>query len=301
VTGDRVPEARETADDGEGPAFRSGFVSVVGRPNVGKSTLVNRIVGEKVSITARTPNTTRTRIRGILHGPSYQAIFVDTPGIHRPRTPLGTRLNQAATDALVDVDITVFVIDATAPIGPGDRFVAERLDRDAIVVVNKIDSASPTATLGQLAAAAGTLGLDAAELFPVSARTGKGVPELVAEIVGRLPPGPRFYPDDLVRDLPDPVFVAELVREQLLRVAREELPHSIACRVTEWEWPYIAVEILVERESQKAIVIGKGGTVLRDAGTAARRQLPDGAYLDLRVRVEKSWQRRTDVMDRLGY
>jgi GTP-binding protein Era len=285
----------------EGDGFRSGFVTVVGRPNVGKSTLVNRIVGEKVSITSRTPNTTRTRVRGILHGDGFQIVFVDTPGIHRPKTPLGTRLNQAATDSLVDVDCTLFVIDATAPVGRGDRFVAERLSRDAIVVVNKIDTAKPEETLRQLAVASESLGLDASEFFPVSAKTGKGVPELVAEIVRRLPIGPRFFPEDLVREVPDPVFVAELVREQLLRVAREELPHSIACRVTEWEWPYIAVEILVERESQKAIVIGKGGSILRDAGIAARKQLPDGAYLELRVRVERDWQRRTDVMDRLGY
>jgi GTP-binding protein Era len=281
--------------------FRSGFVTVVGRPNVGKSTLVNRIVGEKVTITSRTPNTTRAPIRGILHGADFQAIFVDTPGIHRPKTPLGTRLNQSATEALVGVDCTLLLIDATAPIGRGDRFIAERLTSGTIVVVNKIDVARPEETLTQLAAASASLGLDTSEFFPVSAKTGLGVPELVEEIAARLPLGPRFYAEDHVRDLPDPVFVAELVREQLLRVAREELPHSIACRVTEWEWPYIAVEILVERESQKAIVIGKGGTVLRDAGIAARRQLPDGAYLDLRVRVERDWQRRTDVLDRLGY
>jgi GTP-binding protein Era len=281
--------------------FRSGFVTVVGRPNVGKSTLVNRVVGEKVTITSRTPNTTRSPIRGILHGENFQAIFVDTPGIHRPKTPLGTRLNQSATDALVGVDCTLLLIDATAPIGRGDRFIAERLSPGTIVVVNKIDVARPEETLAQLAAASASLGLDASEFFPVSAKTGLGIPELVSEIASRLPVGPRFYGEDHVRDLPDPVFVAELVREQLLRVAREELPHSIACRVTEWEWPYIAVEILVERDSQKAIVIGKGGTVLRDAGIAARRQLPDGAYLDLRVRVERDWQRRTDVLDRLGY
>jgi GTPase len=281
--------------------FRSGFVTVVGRPNVGKSTLVNRIVGEKVSITSKTPNTTRNSIRGILHGPDFQAIFVDTPGIHRPKTPLGTRLNKSATDSLHDVDCTVFVIDATAPIGRGDRFIAERLSAGTIIVVNKIDTAKPEETLRQLATASESLGLDASEFFPVSAKTGKGISELVDEIVTRLPLGPRYYPDDLVRELPDPAFVAELVREQLLRVAREELPHSIACRVTEWEWPYIAVEILVERDSQKAIVIGKGGTVLRDAGIAARKQLPDGAYLELRVRVERDWQRRTDIMDRLGY
>ena len=281
--------------------YRSGFVTVVGRPNVGKSTLVNRIVGEKVSITSRSANTTRSSVRGILHGDNYQAVFVDTPGIHRPRTPLGTRLNQSATDALDDVDCTVLVVDATAEVGRGDQFVAERVAAGSIIVVNKIDVARPEIVMRQLKRASDMLGVEQAELFPVSARTGRGVGDLVAEIVRRLPEGPPLYPDDLVRDVPDPVFVAELVREQLLRVAREELPHSIACRVTEWEWPYIKVEILVERESQKAIVIGRGGAVLRDAGSAARRQLPPGAYLELRVRVEKDWQRRGDVMDQLGY
>jgi GTP-binding protein Era len=293
-----VPD-EDRIEAGEG--FRSGFVSIVGRPNVGKSTLVNRILGEKVSITSWNPNTTRTAIRGVLNGDGYQIVFVDTPGIHRPRTELGTRLNATATAAVSDVDVNVLVIEASAPIGPGDRFVAARLPKDSIVVVNKLDAVDPKKVFEQLEHAQRELGLDDSEFFPISARTGKGVPELVAHLVGRLQPGPRFYDEDVVRDTPDPVFVAELVREQLLRVAREELPHSIACRVVEWEWPYVRCEILVERESQKGIVIGRGGDVLKAAGEAARAQLPDGTYLDLVVRVERDWQRRGDVIDRLGY
>jgi GTP-binding protein Era len=279
----------------------SGFVSIVGRPNVGKSTLLNRILGEKVSITSWNPNTTRTAIRGVLNGPDFQIVFVDTPGVHRPRTELGTRLNATATATVADVDVNVLVIEASSAIGPGDRFVAARVPKNSVVVVNKLDAVDQKQVFEQLQHAKDELGLDDAEFFPVSARTGKGVPELVEYLISRLGVGPRFYGTDVVRDTPDPVFVAELVREQLLRVAREELPHSIACRVVEWEWPYVRCEILVERDSQKGIVIGHGGAVLKAAGEAARAQLPDGTYLDLVVRVERDWQKRKEIIDRLGY
>lgn len=281
--------------------FRSGFVSIVGRPNVGKSTLINQILGEKVSITSSTPNTTRTSVRGVLNGEGYQAVFVDTPGIHKPRSALGTRLNATATDSFGDVDICVLVIDASAKIGPGDRFIAAQLPKDALVVVNKIDVTRENTLIEQLTRAATELGLGEAEYFPISARTGKGVKGLINYLAEHLPEGPRYYPTGMVRDVPDAFFVAELVREQLLRNAREELPHSIACRVTEWEWPYIRCEILVERESQKAIVVGKAGSVIKAAGIAARAQLPEGAYLDLIVRVERDWQKRLDIIERLGY
>jgi GTP-binding protein Era len=284
-----------------GALAHSGFVSLVGRPNVGKSTLLNRILDTKVSITSRSPNTTRTRLRGILNGPDHQVVFVDTPGIHRPRTPLGERLNETARGALEDVDLAVLVVDASAAIGRGDRYVAARLPSDSVVAVNKVDRASRRQVLDQLARAAGELGLEDAEYFPVSARTGSGVAELVEHLVSRLPPGPRYYPPEAVRDVDEAFFVAELVREQLLRVARDELPHSIACRVVEWDWPYVRCEIAVERESQKAIVVGRAGSVLKAAGTAARAQLPPGTYLDLRVVVERDWQRRSEVIERFGY
>jgi len=280
------------------PGFRSGFVSLVGRPNVGKSTLLNRILGHKVAIVSDKPQTTRHRIQGVLNRPDAQVVFVDTPGIHKPRTPLGERLNVAAESTIGDVDVVVLVIDATQPLGRGDRWVADRVPRDAVVVVNKVDAARPETVLGQLHAAAE---LDRSEYFPVSARTGDGVDALVDNLVSRLPEGPRYYPEGMITDVPEAFRVAELVREQLLAVARDELPHSIATRVTEWEWPRIRVEILVERESQKGIVIGHRGAVLKHVGTAVRRQLPEGAYLELHVSVDKDWQRRPGSLDRLGF
>jgi GTP-binding protein Era len=267
---------------------------------VGKSTLLNTILGQKVSIVSDKPQTTRSQVRGVLTLPDAQIVFVDTPGIHRPRTPLGERLNAAATGAVDDdVDVVCLVVDATQPIGPGDRFIAERVPPAGVVVVNKTDKASPDDVLVQLARAADQL--DLSEYFPVSALTGEGVQALVDHLVARLPEGPQYYPDDMVTDVPDAFWVAELVREQLLAVTHDELPHSIATRVTEWEWPYIRVEILVERDSQKGIVIGKKGLVLKQVGTAVREQLPKGAYLDLHVKVEPNWQHRHHALERLGY
>ncbi|MBV9411218.1 MAG: GTPase Era, partial [Acidimicrobiia bacterium] len=240
----------------------------------------------------------RTEVLGVLTRPDTQIVFVDTPGIHKPRTLLGERLNDTATAAIGDVDVVCLVIDATAPLGRGDKAVAERVPNDAFIVVNKVDRASPDEVLQQLLRAAE---LERAEYFPVSAVTGEGVDALVAALVERMPEGPQLYPDDMVTDVPEAFWVAELVREQLLAVAREELPHSLACRVTEWEWPRIRCEILVERESQKGIVIGKGGEVLKKVGTAVRAQLPEGAYIELFVKVDKDWQRQPKALDRLGY
>ena len=317
--------------------MRSGFVAVVGRPNVGKSTLVNQMVGTKVAITSSRPNTTRHRILGVLHdtGADAQVVFVDTPGIHRPKTALGNRLNETATDALNDVDVILAVVDATAKIGPGDRTVLERAARSVqragaaaggdeedddegddegdgadpvpslVVVVNKVDRANSAQVLERLTeakAAVDALGdLPGVEYFPVSARTGRGVEALTDHVVARLAEGPPFFPPDVVTDTPEALWVAELVREQLLAKTRDELPHAITCRVTEWEWPHIRVEIIVERDSQKAIVIGKGGEVLKAVGIAVREELPEGTYLDLHVKVERRWQNRAEMLDRLGY
>ena len=278
--------------------MRSGFATLLGRPNVGKSTLLNQILGTKVSIVSDKPQTTRNQIRGVLNREGVQVVFVDTPGIHKPRTTLGQRLNATAQAAAGDVDVVLLVIDATAPLGKGDRWVASRVPPSALCVVNKVDVASKPTIISQLMAA-GDLGLS--EYFPVSARTGEGVDVLVDAIAARMPEGPQLYPDDMITDVPEAFWVAELVREQLLVVARDELPHSIACRVTEWDWPHITVEILVERESQKGIVIGRGGAVLKEAGTRVRAQLPEGVYLELVVRVDKDWQRRPKALERLGY
>ncbi len=278
--------------------FRSGFVTLLGRPNSGKSTLINAIVGTKVAIVSDKAQTTRHAVRGVLHNDGVQVVFVDTPGIHKPRTALGERLNATAADAADDVDVVCLCIDATRPLGKGDRFIAERLSADSIVVVTKIDAAPRSKVVAQLAAA-GELGF--AEYFPTSARTGKGVDALVSRLCELMPSGPPLYPPDMVRDMPEARWVAELVREQLLAVTREELPHSITVAVTEWEWPRIKVEILVERESQKPMVIGKRGSILKQVGTAARAQLPKGVFLELRVGVEKNWQRRPEMLDRFGY
>ncbi len=281
-----------------GSPLRSGFVSLIGRPNVGKSTLLNRMLGQKVSIVSDKPQTTRHQIRGVLNRPGAQLVFVDTPGIHKPRTLMGERLNSTAIEAASEVDVVCLVLDATAPVGRGDAWVAERVPANAVVVLNKIDRADRDAVMEQLARAAE---FERASYFPVSARTGRGVDALVDHLIGLLPEGPRWYPEGMASDVEEAMWVAELVREKLLALTRDELPHSIACRVTEWEWPRVRVEIIVERDSQKGIVIGRRGSVLKQVGTEARRELPAGIFLDLHVVVDREWQRRPRSLDRLGY
>ena len=279
--------------------MKSGFVALVGRPNVGKSSLVNAICGQKVSIVSNKPQTTRFRVRGVLTRPESQIIFVDTPGLHKPVTALGERVNATALESTGDADVVCLVVDATQPIGKGDHWVAGRFDiSKAVIVVNKIDRVGPKELMLQLQRAAE---LGAQAYFPVSARTGEGVATLVDYLGGRLPEGPLYFPDDVVSDLPDEEWVAELVREQLLRITHDELPYSIATRVTEWEWPRIRCEIIVERDSQKGMVIGKGGSVLKEVGEATRKQLPPGVFLELHVKVDKNWQRKPDRVERLGY
>lgn len=296
-----APGESESGMGGEEADFRSGFVALVGRPNTGKSTLLNRIIGTKVAITSPVPHTTRTRIRGVLDRPDSQLVFVDTPGFHKPKTALGERLNETASASFDDVDVCVLMVEANSAIARGDRFVADQLPRGSVVAVNKVDRATRSQVLEHLAKAQESLGLPDAEYFPISALSGDGVAELISYLVGRMPTGPRYFPPGMVTDVPEAFFVAELVREQLIRFAEEELPHSIACRVTEWEWPRIRCEILVERDSQKGIVIGRGGSVLKAAGIAVREQLAPGAYLELFVKVEKGWQRHPELIERLGY
>ncbi len=316
--------------------FRSGFCAVVGRPNVGKSTLVNYMVGTKVTIVSPRPNTTRSQVRGVLNRPDAQVVFVDTPGLHKPKTALGERMNESATSSLDDVDVVVAMVEATGAVGPGDKMVlaqsarrvrsmaratamerelgvgGERVigDPTLLVVVNKIDRVGGDGVLTHLTAVSKAIAsIDLAdnggpvpvEYFPVSATTGEGVDALVDAVVARMPEGPRYYPEGMVTDVAEAFWVADLVREELLHRVQDELPHSIACRVTEWEWPRVRCEILVERDSQKGIVIGKGGQTLKEVGTAVRKQMEPGAYLELFVRVEKRWQQREDSLDRLGF
>jgi GTP-binding protein Era len=279
--------------------FRSGFVTLVGRPNVGKSSLVNAICGHKVSIVSDKPQTTRHRIMGVLTRADAQLVFVDTPGLHKPVSALGERVNATALDSVKDVDITCLVLDATMPFGKGDRWVADRMDiANSVVIVNKTDVASPKQIMAMLQAASG---LDASAYFPVSAKSADGIPSLLDHLSAGLPTGPKYFPDDQASDLPEERWVAELVREQLLAVTRDELPYSIATQVVEWEWPRIRVDILVERDSQKGMVIGKGGLILKQVGELTRAQLPEGVYLELRVKVDKDWQRRPERVERLGY
>jgi GTP-binding protein Era len=298
----------------------SGFAAIIGRPNVGKSTLLNQVVGTKVSITAASPNTTRQAIRGILTEDDVQVIFVDTPGIHRPKTTLGGRLNETAKAAAGGVDVILAVIEAGAAIGPGDRHVITTMlsnSRDSrgprpCVVVNKMDRPGREAVAAQLMAAHDAVAEIAEEMaltdvaerveyFPVSAKTGEGTQALIDYVKQAMPESPFLFAEDEVSDVPEAMWVAELVREQLVRKTKQELPHSIHCRVIEFEWPHILVEILVERESQKGMVIGKGGQLLKDVGIAARRQLPEGCFLELKVSVEPGWQKRADILDRFGY
>ena len=279
--------------------MRSGFVSFVGRPNVGKSTLLNAICGKKVSIVSDKPQTTRNRIRGVLTTAETQLIFVDTPGIHKAVSALGERVNATAIESTKDVDVVCLVIDATQTFGTGDKYVSSHIDMSkAVVILNKIDRAEPAKILKQLQALSA---LGAAEYFPISAKTGDGVTELTAYLASRMPEGDLLYPVDMMTETPDSVWIAELVREQLLENTHEELPYSIATRVTEYEPPRIRCEIVVERESQKGMVIGKNGSMLKIVGTNVRRLLPSGTFLELAVVVDKNWQQRPERVERLGY
>jgi len=300
--------------------FRSGFVTLVGRPNVGKSTLLNQIVGSKIAIVSDRPQTTRAAVRGVRTTPENQIVFIDTPGIHKPRTLLGERTNERARATLDEVDVVCMLVEANAPIGSGDRFIADlvhQVGTPTLLVVNKVDRAGKPAVAEHLVAAARDLG-DFDAYVPLSARTGEGVDALVGEIESRLPEGPRYYPEGIVTDQPETFLAAELVREKLLAVARDELPHSINVSVEEMddlddldaleaEDPILRLRavIRVERESQRGIVIGHRGQVLKEAGTAARLELEAlfgvRVYLETRVQVERDWQRRAHALDRLGY
>jgi GTP-binding protein Era len=302
-----MAEPPEAADH----SFRSGIVAVVGRPNVGKSTLVNALVGEKVAIVSDKPQTTRRDIRAIATDAEAQIVYTDTPGFHKPRTLLGARLNDLVGDAVDGVDVVVQVVDAAAGVGRGDAYVYEQkvapAGAPAICVVNKLDAVRGHAEVPQLAAAAALGAFD--EVVPVSAATGAGVDTLRALLVARLPEGPPLYPPDDITDQSLDERLAELIREQALRRTRDEVPHSIAVMIDEVEREDALVRIhaslVVERDSQKGIVIGKGGATLKAIGTDARAEmeavLGTQVFLDLRVTVLKEWQRDPRALERLGF
>ncbi len=289
---------------------RSGFVSVVGRPNVGKSTLVNALVGEKVAITSPRPQTTRNTIRGVATNGDVQLVLVDTPGLHKPRNVLGERLNMLVYGSIAEADAVLFVLDAGQPIGPGDRLIAERLTEakaPVVVAVNKIDQASGDEVLTQLARAGEW---DFAAYAPISALKGAGLDVLREEVEALMPEGPFFFPPHMHSDQPDRLIAAELVREKYLSRLREELPHSLAVMVDDIEERdngalFIPMSIYVERNSQKGMVIGKGGELIKTVGVEARKELERlfgvPVYLDLRVKVEKDWQRKESTLDRMGF
>lgn len=304
-------------------AHRSGFACLVGRPNAGKSTLTNALVGQKVAITSGRPQTTRHTIRGIVHRPDAQLVLVDTPGLHRPRTLLGERLNDLVRETLSEVDVIAFCLPADQKVGPGDRYIAAQLadlmrgrrGTPVVAVVTKADLVD-RARLAEHLLAVDQLG-EWADIVPVSARDGFQVTELEDVLVSHLPQGPDLYPGGELTDEPEAVMVAELVREAALEGVRDELPHSLAVVVEEIEerpgsgdggrTPLldVRVNLFVERDSQKAIVIGRGGSRLRHVGTEARRGiealLGTRVFLDLHVKVAKDWQRDPKQLRRLGF
>lgn len=290
--------------------FRSGFCSVVGRPNVGKSTLVNKLVGQKVAITSEKAQTTRHAIHGVVttEDPA-QIVFVDTPGIHKPLHLLGEQIVKAATDTLGEVDVRVFLVDAQEPAGKGDQFIAELLKKakkPTILVLNKVDRVKevPDAIFQSYKSL-----MDFDAVVPLSARTGRNTKALLAQIVKRLPEGPRYYDEDVPTDQTLRTLAGELIREQILRQTAEEIPHSVAVYIDEFDEtvspPRIRATIFVERDSQKGIVIGDQGARLKEIGAYARKaieeQMGEQIFLDLWVKVLKNWRKDKPALKRLGY
>jgi GTP-binding protein Era len=292
---------------------KAGLVALVGRPNVGKSTLLNALLGQKLAIMSDKPQTTRSVVRGVLHRPEGQAVLVDTPGLHKPRTLLGERLNDLVRGTLAEVDLVCVLVDAAAGVGSGDRFLADEVAKvatPALCVVNKLDAA-PRPKMAAALQAAADLG-DWAEVVPVSARTGEQLDLLVELLFRHLPEGRPLYPEGHLTDEPEQHLVAELIREQALALVRDELPHSVAVLVDEMgpdpdreDLLVIRATLFVERPSQKPIVLGRRGAVLREIGTRARAELEAllGAhvFLDLHVKVAKEWQRDPRQLARLGF
>jgi GTPase len=298
-----------TGDDATAAPFRSGFVAVVGRPNVGKSTLVNRLVGEKVAIVSDKPQTTRNRILAVLNRRDGQVVLFDTPGIHKPMHRLNQRMVQTAVGSLGQVDIALWLVDVTEEYGPGDRYVRDVLQRSGkpvLLGLNKIDLV-PKPRLLPLIDQYRRL-LDFVDLVPVSGLKGENVDRLADRLVANLPEGERLYPDDFLTDQPERFFVAEMVREQILRHTREEIPYSTAVIIDGFKEgpPLVRIEasIVVERESQKGILIGRGGAMLKSIGSAARREieafLGTRVYLGLFVKVREGWREDPVLLDEMG-
>lgn len=295
-------------------AFRSGFVAIAGRPNVGKSTLLNALVGQKVAIVSDKPQTTRNRVQCVLTRPDAQIVFLDTPGIHKPQHRLGEQMVQAALRAWDEVDAILFMVDAAGGIGPGDRFIAERLqsaEAPVILAANKLDAAkrSTADLISECHQALPTA--DYASVMAISAQTGEGLDELVQTLIARLPEGPKYYPDDWITDHPERFVVGELIREQVLHLTRDEVPHAVAVYVERMapreaqDLVDVDATIYVERDSQRGIVIGKNGAMVREIGTAARRDIEAllGSQINLQlwVKVKRDWRNKEGALTELGY
>ncbi len=292
--------------------FVSGFAAMIGRPNVGKSTLLNALIGQKVAIISDKPQTTRNRIVGVLNAPNTQIIFLDTPGIHKPQHRLGHFMNRVAEHAIPDVDVVLFVVDGSTPPGSGDRFVAQRIaesGQKCILVVNKTDLVRDKGTLFATLDAYKGLG-EYLDVVPISALNQTHLPELVALIRAQLEPGPQYYPEDTITDQPERLVVAELVREKILQLTREEIPHSVAVDVEEMlrrdnGVVFVRATIWVERDSQKGIIIGQAGNMLKEIGQLARHdiegQLGSRSYLEIFVKVRKDWRNSEGNLRSLGY
>jgi GTP-binding protein Era len=303
---DRIAEGIEIG-------FRSGFAAVVGRPNVGKSTLVNRLVGQKVSITSPRPQTTRGPIRGVRNGPDYQAVFVDTPGSQKPRDTLRARMQQQVLDSLSESDVILFVLDATQAtggIGPGDRYVARLVAESgtpAIAVINKVDLLRNREEVLPIVGEVSELG-DWREIFPISAAEGLNIEPLMEAVIELLLPGPRYFPEGKITDYPESLILAEYVREKALNVLRDEVPHAVAVEIEEVERKesvtVVYATIHVERPTQRMIVLGKGGKTIKRIGVEARRDverlLGNRIYLDLKVKVSPGWRSDKKFLERLG-
>lgn len=297
---------------GDEAPFRSGFVALVGRPSVGKSTLLNAAVGGKVAITSPVAQTTRRRMRAVVNRPDSQIVIVDTPGLHKPKDALGKELNKVALGELADVDVAAFLVDATKPVGRGDEWVARHVNAsDApfkLLVITKADLAGPEQVSAQLEAASALARFD--DSIVVSAREGFNVDAFVSLVAAHLPEGPRWFPEDMDCDATDEELVAEFIREKVLLNLRQEVPHSVGVICDDIDWAKdghasIRATIIVERESQKGIVIGRGGSMVKRIGTEARKDIERlfdaRVYLDIQVRVQPQWRRDQNEIRRLGY
>lgn len=291
--------------------FKSGFVAIIGRPNVGKSTLLNRVIGQKIAIMSDKAQTTRNRIQGVYTDEEAQIVFIDTPGIHKPKHALGDFMVNTAYSALKGVDAVLFVVSAIQSIGPGDRLIIEKLKNLSVPVyllINKIDLVHPDSLFETIESY--TSELEFSEVFPISALEGINVPEMMNTLKATLPVGPQYYPADQIMDHPEYFVVAEFIREKILLLTKEEIPHSVAVQVqsmqrNENDKVEVQATIIVERKSQKGIIIGAQGSMIKKIGQMARRDierlLDDKVYLDLWVKVQKDWRNKQTYINELGY